>query len=168
MTHIVKTINDIEQGELLKIINNFKSDLIMLLSKYKEKNALLEMQIKMCLRMSEIMENYTYGTTYIKFTPKDLEILELLLLNLTDEAILNQLHITQYTLNTHYQHIARKIYDNDIHKFYTLKECNYLKSPKTAIRKYLTNSIVQIMFRGIDADSKEFSILKNTMPDIFS
>ena len=168
MTDRSKTIHDIEQGELINILDDFKCNLLMLSSKYKEKNTLFEKQINVCLKFEEIMENYTWGTTYIKFTPKELEILELLMLSLTDKVILSKLHITQHTLNTHYQNIAKKIYDNEINKFYTLENYNYLKSPKNAIKKYLTNSIMQIMFREIGTDSYMFGKLKDLMPDIFS
>ena len=168
MTNEIKTIHDIEQGELLKIIETFNCDLLKILNKYSEKNYSLRKQIKMCLNMKNIMENYIWGTTYIRFTPKEFEVLELLLFSIPDKEILKQLNITQHTLNTHYQNIAKKIYDNEINKFYKLENYNYLKSPKTAIRKYLTNSIMQIMFREIGTDTYIFETLKNVMPDTFS
>lgn len=165
MTNKTKTIHDIEQGELLKILDNFKCDLLMLSRKYKEKNTLLEKQIQMCLSFERVMQNYVWGTTYINFTPKELEILELLLLSLTDDEIKSKLHIAKRTLNTHYQNIARKIYDNEINKFFTLEDCNYLKYPKKSIKKYLTNSIIQIMFRGVDTNSYIFEKLKDLISD---
>ena len=165
MTEQVKTIHDIEQGELLKILNDFKCDLVMLSCKYKGKSTLLEKQIQMCLSFEKVIQNYIWGTTYINFTPKELEILELLLLSLTDDEIKSKLHIAKRTLNTHYQNIARKIYDNEINKFYTLEDCNYLKYPKKSIKKYLTNSIIQIMFRGVDTNSYMFEKLKDLISD---